>query len=45
MQGLHVLLRFMSLRALQFPSLNLKRASALVHAHLDGKKLPGMPLI
>ncbi len=45
MQGLHVLLRFMSLRVLQFPSLNLKRASTLVHAHLEGKKLPGRPLV
>eukprot|EP00891_Asterochloris_glomerata_P007747 jgi/Astpho2/7747/e_gw1.00116.24.1_t len=45
LQGLHVLLRFMSLRELQFPSLNLKRASTLVHAHLEGKKLPGRPLV
>lgn len=40
-QAAHVILRYYSLRTLQFTFLNQKRACAAVHAHVRGQPLPG----
>ncbi len=40
-QAMHVGLRYKALSLLQLPSLNQKRASALVRAHAAGQPLPG----
>ena len=39
-QAAHVLLRYQSLRTLQFNFLNQKRACAAVRAHVSGQKVP-----
>ncbi|KAK9788157.1 hypothetical protein WJX73_001836 [Symbiochloris irregularis] len=41
-QSAHVILRYFSLRTLQFSFLNQKRACAAVHAHIRGQRLPGV---
>ena len=40
-QAVHVVLRYKSLSVIQLPTLNQKRACAVVNAYMRGHQLPG----